>query len=307
VGAGRHPFKEEALPCEVLDLGENIHAPLPDALKAKASRVLLDQWEASSAQIQALRPLKIAVMEDDGDAHDSADLLFQPYLEGVKWDDRPVRTVKERKLRPYEEHRGSCRVLKGSNYIVLGSEALQLRPKREPMQPLAVHKLLISFGGTDGPGLSQRAFQVLSQLVRDKRWEGSCTLLAPNGIEGKPFPGCTVLPGLANLTRRIPEYDALWCAAGLTLAESLCIGVPVAAWGQNDRQTSMIGDLARGNACFSLGLGPEADLEATAEALARWLGPEGQENRQEQSRDGRTLIDGMGATRVAQELWNLAK
>jgi hypothetical protein len=58
--------------------------------------------------------------------------------------------------------------------------------------------------------------------------------------------------------------------------------------------------------CFDLGVGPEADPEITCEALSQWLGPEGQDNRQEQVRDGMKLIDGLGAQRVAQELWRLA-
>jgi hypothetical protein len=41
------------------------------------------------------------------------------------------------------------------------------------------------------------------------------------------------------------------------------------------------------------------------EALAQWLGPEGQDNRQEQVRDGMALVDGMAASRIAQELWQL--
>jgi glycosyltransferase involved in cell wall biosynthesis len=94
---------------------------------------------------------------------------------------------------------------------------------------------------------------------------------------------------------------------GVTLAEALCVGVPVAAWGQNERQARMIGDLALSNACYSLGTGTEADPRAVADALAHWLSPEGQESRQEQVRDGMALIDGMGASRVAQELWSLSQ
>ena len=36
-------------------------------------------------------------------------------------------------------------------------------------------------------------------------------------------------------------------------------------------------------------------------------GPEGQDNRQEQVRDGMVLVDGMAASRIAQELWKLAE
>jgi spore coat polysaccharide biosynthesis predicted glycosyltransferase SpsG len=302
VGKGRHPFLEQDLPCEATYLGVDLHAPL----KAKADVILVDQWDTTPAQLQALRPAKVAVYEDDGDAHEVADLLFQPYLEGVKWDDHPVKVVNGQKVRPFETMHDTCRVVRGGAFVVVDKAALEQRPKREPLQPLAVHKLLVTFGGSDGPGLAQRAFDIIRTLLVEDRWRGACTLLAPNGIQGAPVPGITVVPALPGLTRRIPDYDALWCAGGVTLAEAICMGIPTAAWGQNERQGGILGDLAQANACFTLGVGTEADPAIVADALEQWLGPEGQETRQEQVRDGMALLDGLGAQRVAQELWKLA-
>jgi spore coat polysaccharide biosynthesis predicted glycosyltransferase SpsG len=305
VGGGTHPFLDQSLPCETAYLGEGIHAPLPADLKTRGAVVLVDQWDTTTAFLQELRPLKVAVMEDDTEAHETADLLFQPFLEGVRWPDHPVKVVDGRKVRPYETRSGACRVVRGSNFIVVDKTALDLRPKRDPMQPLAVHKLLITFGGSDGPNLAQKAFDTLARLAAEDRWRGACTLLAPNGIQGDPFPGCTVVKSLPGLTRRILEYDAIWCSAGVTLAESLCMGIPATVWGQNERQHTILADLALANGCFDLGVGPEADLAIVRAALGQWLGPEGQDNRQEQVRDGMALVDGLGASRIAQELWKL--
>lgn len=306
VGAGRHPITDGPLPLETVDLGESLQAPLPDSLRGRASVVLLDQWDIAPAQLEDLKPAKIAIFEDDTDAHEAADLLFQPFLEGVKWPASPVKVVNGHKVRPCETNHGRCRVLRGTGYAVVDPLALQLRPRREPLQPLAVHKLLVTFGGSDGVGLAQRAYEVLARLALDGRWIGTCTLLAPRGVQGDPFPGCTVLSSLPNLTRRLQDYDGLWCSAGITLAEAMCLGIPAAAWGQNDRQNLILSDLAQFNGCFDLGVGPEADLGLTELALAQWLGPEGQDSRQEQVRDGMALVDGMGAARIAQELWRLA-
>lgn len=307
VGSGRHPFLDEVLPCEAVDLGTELHAALPEALRVPEAVVLVDQWDTSAEQIAALRPLKVAVMEDDGDAHEGADLLFQPFLEGVSWPAGPVKVVDGRKVKPCETRHGACRVLRGGAYAVVGAEATRLRPKREPLQPLVVRKLLVTFGGTDGPGLAQRAFGLLKNLVEEGRWAGTCTVVAPRGVEGAPFPGCSVVPQLPAMTRRLVDYDAVWCAMGLTLAELLCLGIPAVAWGQNERQEGIIGDLALAGACCDLGLGPEADLRVAAGALAHWLGPEGQETRQEQVAAGMGLIDGLAAARLAQELWALAR
>ncbi|GLH73650.1 hypothetical protein GETHLI_21520 [Geothrix limicola] len=307
VGGGTHPFLEQPLSCEAQYLGEDLHAPVPEALKSRAAVALVDQWDTSTPFLQALRPLKVAVMEDDTDAHECADLLFQPFLEGVRWPDHPVKVVDGHKVRPFETRSGACRVLRGSSFIVVDKAAAALRPKRMPLQPLAVHKLLVTFGGSDGPNLAQKAFDTLARLAAEDRWRGACTVLAPNGIQGDPFPGCTVVRGLPALTRRIPEFDAIWCSAGVTLAESLCMGIPAAVWGQNERQHGILSDLAMANGCFDLGVGPEADLDIVAEALSQWLGPEGQDNRQEQVRDGMALVDGQAASRIAQELWRLSE
>jgi spore coat polysaccharide biosynthesis predicted glycosyltransferase SpsG len=306
VGEGRHPYLDQELPCPAAYLGEALDAPVPEELKAGAQVALVDHWEATQAELAQLRPLKVALMEDDGDAHERADLLFQPFLEGISWPASPLKVVNGRKVRPLETQVGSCRVLRGSQFIVVDPQALQARPRREPLQPLAVHRLLVTFGGTDGPGLAPRAFAVLTELVRTGRWSGTCTVLAPQGLDLPAFPGSRILAGLPGLTRRLPEFDALWCAGGVTLSEAMCIGVPAATWGQNERQHFMLADVALHNGCLDLGLGTEADPAATGAALAQWLGPEGQEARQEQVRDGMALVDGMGGTRVAQELWALA-
>lgn len=305
VGSGSHPFTDAPLPCEALDLGTASTAPLPKELMAKSKVVLLDLWDLDHAQIEALRPLKVAVMEDDGDAHESADLLFQPFLEGVDFPDHPMKLLNGRKVRPFEGQHGNCRVLRGTRFAMVDGVALERRPKRQPLQPLAVHRLLVTFGGSDGAGLAQRSFAVLKRLVQEDRWQGTCTILAPVEIQGKPFAGCSIQKSLPNLTQLLPDYDALWCSAGVTLTEALCLGIPVAGWGQNERQHRILADLAQASACFDLGVGPEAGLDITAKALEQWLGPEGQDSRNEQSRDGRSLVDGLGASRIAQELWNL--
>ena len=167
VGSGLHPFTDTRLPCEVQDLGTASTAPLPKELMAKSKVVLLDLWDLDQAQIEALRPLKVAVMEDDGDAHESADLLFQPFLEGVDFPDHPMKLLNGRKVRPFEGQHGNCRVLRGARFAVVDNAALERRPKRQPLQPLAVHRLLVTFGGSDGAGLAQRSFKVLERLVHE--------------------------------------------------------------------------------------------------------------------------------------------
>lgn len=307
IGAGLHPFRDEPLACGVVDVGTDAHAPVPEDVKAGATVVLLDQGEITAEQVQALRPLKVAVMEDDGEAHEHADLLFQPYLDGISWASTPLRNLDGRKVRPWETSHGRCRVLRGASFIPVSPVVVRRRPKREPLQPLAVHKLLVHFEEGDGAELAAQAHRVLADMARAGRWSGSCTLVAPDGLDAKPFPGCRVVDRLPDPPSRLEEFDALWCSGGGELADAICLGVPVAAWTGDERKHRILGDIALANGCYNLGIGSDADREATADALEQWLGPEGQETRQEQTRDGRLLVDGMGASRVVQELWALAQ
>jgi len=306
IASGKDPFSESNLPCSAIYLGKSIDSPLPEYFKYEKAVVFVDLWNITTEQIEAMRPLKVAIMEDDGDAHKSADMLFQPYLDGVKWNRNPIRTEKGRKLRPYEEQRDGCRVLKGSTYIVLSSTATQLHANRNPIQPPSVKKLLVTFGGTDGHRLASRAYEVMTKVVDENGWDGSCTLLSPGGVNYLESPSITVLSGIQNLTAHLSEFDAIWCTGGITLAECLCLGIPVIAWGRNERTHKIINNIAQVGACVNLGLGLEADLSVVQETLINWLDPQEQEARQEQVTIGMTLVDGSGTSRVIRELWELA-
>ena len=87
--------------------------------QGRGAVVLVDHWEAAQAELAQARPLKVALMEDEGDAHEQADLLFQPFLEGVSWPASPLKVVNGRKVRPLETRHGACRVLRGSQFIVV--------------------------------------------------------------------------------------------------------------------------------------------------------------------------------------------
>jgi len=305
VGRGINILQTSGLPTQIIDLGEDSLAPLGKGIQGEV--VLFDQWTSSREQIKEAAPLKIALMEDDGDAYEESDLLFQPYLEGIVWPDHPIRMKEGVKLKPHEDIRGKCHVLCGASYIVASPIVRTLRPKRQPDQPLNAQKILVTFGGSDAAGLAQKAFNILKNLQQEDRWRGNAVILAPQGIQGDLFPGCTVHASVTQLSEKIPQYDVLWCAGGVTLIDALCLGVPVVAWGQNERQVQGLTELGQHGACFGLGEGPSADSRTVEDALEHWLGPEGQESRQEQVVAGMGLIDGLGATRVAKELWKLAE
>jgi len=306
IASGKSPFSESNLPCSAIYLGKSMDSPLPEYFKFEKAVVFVDLLNITAEQIEDMRPLKIAIMEDESDAHKRADILFQPYLEGVKWNRNPIRTENGKKLRPYEEQRDACRVLKGSTYLILSSAVTQLHAQRNPIQPPDVKNLLVAFGGADSQRLAPKAYDVVAKVIEENHWDGRCTLLSPGGVNYLEFPGITVLSSIQNLSTRLPEFDAIWCTGGVTLAECLCLGIPVIAWGRNERHHKIINNIAQVGACVNLGLGLEADLTVVQETLANWLSPQEQESRQEQATIGMALVDGSGTSRVSQELWELA-
>ena len=56
MGAGRHPYLDQALPCPAVYLGEDLHAGLPEDLKARGAVALVDHWEATQAGTAAAAP-----------------------------------------------------------------------------------------------------------------------------------------------------------------------------------------------------------------------------------------------------------
>jgi spore coat polysaccharide biosynthesis predicted glycosyltransferase SpsG len=185
--------------------------------------------------------------------------------------------------------------------------AAKLRADRKPIQPEKVKNLLVAFGGGDASRLAPRAYEVITKVIDENGWDGNCTLLSYGGVNYLESPRISVLSSLKNLTTRLLEFDAIWSTGGVTLAECLCLGIPVIAWGRDERHHKIINCIAHEGACVNLGLGLEKDLTSIQEALAHWLGPMEQESRQEQSGIGMALVDGSGASRVVQELWELAQ
>jgi spore coat polysaccharide biosynthesis predicted glycosyltransferase SpsG len=166
-------------------------------------------------------------------------------------------------------------------------------------------KVLLTFGGSDPQGLTLRAVRALEAL--DPR-------IDVVAVTGPAFPFRRELDHLVSTLRRpIPvehspgegkiadlmlEADLVLCSGGMSVYEIAALGTPGIVLAQNSREESRMRAFAKHGTIEFLGLGTEVSESAILAATRSLLG--GSERRHGMSEKGRTLVDGLGASRAAE-------
>lgn len=178
---------------------------------------------------------------------------------------------------------------------------LRLRPRR----------VLLTFGGADPQGLTVKAARALDGLPAEVE------LVA---VAGPAFPWKREFEALApQLRHRVPlisgagghiadlmqDADLVVCSGGMTVYELAALGTPAVVLGQNAREEQRMRAFARHGTLRFLGLGPDVADEALFAAVQALLHDGAA--RAEMSRNGRRLVDGMGATRAAEVVLGSAR
>lgn len=197
---------------------------------------------------------------------------------------------------------GSCHALLRPEFFASRSESLARR-----LCP-SLHRLLISFGGTDFHRLSNRCAEILAKSPTPLF---QTTILLPPMAPGfedllrqsKSWPGhLTLIPGCQEMGPLLTQADACLGAAGSSAWERACLGVPSALVICADNQRQIARSLARQGA--ALLLGEHTDLNA--DSLHRTLGQLAKTGRliHLASRSS-MLVDGRGVERVCAHLGDL--
>jgi CMP-N-acetylneuraminic acid synthetase/spore coat polysaccharide biosynthesis predicted glycosyltransferase SpsG len=166
-------------------------------------------------------------------------------------------------------------------------------------------RVLLTFGGSDPQGLTLKAVTALEGL--DAKVEVVAVL-------GPAFPfrreleslvrglGRKVVlehsPGEGRIADLMLEADLVLCSGGMSVYEIAALGTPGIVLAQNSREEARMRAFAGHGTIEFLGLGTEVGtgeiLERTKALLAQ------PETRQGMSERGRTLVDGLGASRAAE-------
>ena len=190
----------------------------------------------------------------------------------------------------------------GPAYAIL-REQFRGREKEIRAQPRLA---LLTFGGSDPQGLTLKAARALAGLGPE------VDLVA---VAGPAFSCAHELEDLArspgqrlrvineaggHISELMLEADVVVGSGGMTVYEIAALGTPGIVLAQNAREDRRMREFARYGTVQYLGLGPEVDdglLSSTVVALLADV-----ERRQEMSRRGRELVDGLGATRAAEKV-----
>ncbi len=215
----------------------------------------------TAADLKALRQkhaIPIALIDDAGDRITQADISFLPPTPQVKsldWD------------------KAGCKAKAGWQWLVLPA-------KRDGVlspPPEEKRDVLISFGGSDPFGLTERVAKLLAEQPSDFKVS---VLLGPN-FENlnerqsqlqKLLPNAQILPPSDDMASLFLAHDAVITAYGITVFEALAHGCAVAFMPHSKDDAEASQAIATEGCAVSLGLHGDIDDPSLSVALRAFLG-----------------------------------
>jgi UDP-2,4-diacetamido-2,4,6-trideoxy-beta-L-altropyranose hydrolase len=247
-----------------------------------------EQFTADYLAIVKKHRLKVLWLDDFGTAPcNAADLIL---------NQNPGATRES-----YDWCREDHRLLLGTDYVLLRREFRLVRAREE--KPGAVQSLLLTFGGSDPDGLTEKVLQALGADPPG---------LAITAVVGGGNPRLAALRRLAaslnvnlvgdalDMPGLMMKSDVAVIVAGGTLWELLYCGCAVLSYSRNSVQARVIAQLAKAGAAGNLGLVSDFDAGKLRAGIRRLAGS-GPEREQMQSA-GRRIVDGEGVLRVLRSL-----
>jgi UDP-2,4-diacetamido-2,4,6-trideoxy-beta-L-altropyranose hydrolase len=250
--------------------------------------VILDSYHIDSEYISAVRHAGfITIVVDDLAAHPFAAHLV-------------VNGAAGSESLPYRSSVGDTIFLLGPNYAPLHTVFWDA-PARVPSP--TVNRILVTVGGAD----AVQALQPILRSVDTVPAPFSVTaVIGPfadvNTLESVPGAYChrlTVARAPHHLRDLMAEADLAVSAGGQTLYELAACGIPTVAVQVSDNQRFNVRCLAAARVVRDGGRVEESDFESRlSQIVTELIGDRGQRARM--SKDGRRLVDGRGAARVAE-------
>lgn len=293
---GQEPVLHRGYPCTVLETDySRMEEELPKLekllLRYQPRFLLLDSYFVTEQYLRVLRgKVKLACMDDLFYLREPVELLVNYNLYSGELGYR-------------EAFGADTRLLLGTSYVPLRKEfrtcGYEVRQKAE--------QVLITTGGSDSHNL---AGQILTELLRYERQ------ISFHVVSGSMNPHLPVLRRMAgqygnihihsnvqNMAELMQQCDAAVSAGGSTLYELGAVGVPTVCFSFAENQERLAESFGeKGLAVFAGSYLKEGDR--LFGEIRRRLGEvlEGVELRKTLSRRSRSLVDGLGAERIAEAL-----
>jgi UDP-2,4-diacetamido-2,4,6-trideoxy-beta-L-altropyranose hydrolase len=192
------------------------------------------------------------------------------------------------------------RFLLGPRYALLRPEFARRRPAGQPRMRARADRLLITLGGVDRDNVSQKVLGALTYI------EGPPlkTVLVVGPANPHRQRLTAIVPASVEIVVDPPDIAGLMLAADLAIAppsttfwELACLGVPALLLVTADNQRAVARAAENDGAAVVLGESHQFDTRKLAAAITTLA--DDTARQQGLSEAGRNLVDGHGATRVA--------
>lgn len=198
-----------------------------------------------------------------------------------------------------------CHLLLGPRYALLRSEFQRTRRRQRRRSHAQRQTLCISLGGTDPTNTTARVLRAMER-VRLVDWRVDVIVGAHHKAlrevsrAAKRHRHCTVYVNPPDIASIVAGADLAVGAAGVSLWERCCLGVPSMLVAQAQNQIALAqGAVRAGVATY---LGPAAELSISRWVIALHKETGAVRRRQCMARRAAALVDGAGAQRVAEHL-----
>jgi len=262
-------------------------------LKSGAQILVVDvRDDLSKVALNALagKGTMISMLDDLSDRRWAADLAFYPPVPQVRRVD-------------WSGFRG--RLCVGWEWIVLRSQFAESFPSRYDSK----RSLLIAMGGSDPAGLTLKAVRALGRLDEDFEsviivGAGFCHRQALGDVLGQTRRRFAVREDVSEMSAAMAQADLAVCSFGMTSYELAAMGVPTVCVCLTEDHAESASALVTAGMAISVGV-DDRDTETRLAAAVEGLLVD-KNARAQMSARARELVDGRGASRIAELLVSTA-
>jgi UDP-2,4-diacetamido-2,4,6-trideoxy-beta-L-altropyranose hydrolase len=259
--------------------------------------LVVDHYSLGIEWEQRLRPhaARLLVIDDLARPHQCDALLDQNYSDEGE--------ARHKNLVP-----GLCTVLAGPRYALL-APAYASHRQAQPERDGTVRRVLVYFGGVDPSNMSGQALNALSapefaHLAVDLVIGMNHSRREALERQAAGRPGTSVHGTRPDLADLMVQADLAIGAGGVTTWERMCLGLPSLVVSIAENQRAACESLAAGGLIEYLGDAGSVGAADLHDALKRLITDRDRLARL--SSRGRLLVDGQGASRVADVMLGLA-
>ncbi len=256
------------------------------ARRLSADWVVIDGDRFGSDFLKTVRAagFRVLLIDDFADRESfPADLIVNPNLDEDK--------------EPYRRRGATAELLAGPPYVLLRREFRQGTEKREIRQ--TGHRILVTLGGSDPENLTPKIVDALAHC-----FDLEVTVIAGAGCDKADelrklkASNLRVVFNPPNMAQFMKDSDQAIIAAGGTLWELLSTGCAVLSYSRNIVQTRVVQALSQRGVVVDMGETRHFDPAKLAVSAKELLNS--RMARERMTNLGRTLVDGLGATRVVE-------